>query len=88
MKNNRHCWNKTVCFGCTERTLVLSIFCYSFVRLCCVLPVTLHYMLCLVAVCMKVLQNGRLVRFSKRTYCWCAFSWSICNQYGHFIRCM
>ena len=30
MENTRHCWNKTVCVGCTERTLVLSIFHYSF----------------------------------------------------------
>ena len=96
MENTRHCWNKTVCVGCTERTLVLSIFQHSFVpmfyyyfvHLCCVVPVSLHYILCLVAVCMKVQQNGRLVRFSRRTYCWCAFSWNICNQYGHFVRCM
>jgi len=39
-------------------------------------------------VCMKVLPTGRLVRFSKRTDCWCTFSWSICNQNGHFIRCI
>jgi hypothetical protein len=29
---------------------------------------------------MKVLQNGRLDMFSKRTDCWCAFSWSFHNQ--------
>ena len=46
----------------------------------------MHYRFCLVTVCMRVLQNGRLLRFSKRTYCWCMFSWSICNQNGHFIR--
>jgi len=69
MENIRHCWNKTVCVGCTERTLVLSIFHYSFVCLCCIVLVSVHYILCLVAVCMKILQNGRLVRFSKRTYC-------------------
>ena len=33
-------------------------------------------------VCMKILQNGRLARFSKRKDCWCAFSLSICNQMG------
>jgi hypothetical protein len=58
-----------------------------FVCLCCVVPLSMHYRLCLVTVCMRVLQNGRLVRFSKRTDFWCAFSWSICNQNGHFIRC-
>jgi len=26
------------------------------------------------------------IRFSKRTECWCPFSWSVCNQNGHFIR--
>jgi hypothetical protein len=34
---------------------------------------------------MNVLQNGRLVRFSKRTGSWCTFSWSVCNYNGHFI---
>jgi hypothetical protein len=41
-------------------------------------PVLVHYRLCIVTVRMKVLQNERLVTFSKRTGCWCAFSWSIC----------
>jgi len=67
---------------------ITCIICYSFVCLCCVVPVSMHYRLYLVTVCMKVLQNGRLLRFSKRTDCWCMFSWSICNQNGHFIRCI
>jgi len=29
---------------------------------------------------MKWLQNETLVRFSKRTDCWCEFGWKICNQ--------
>ena len=37
---------------------------------------------------MKVLQNGIVVRFSKMTCCWCAFSWDICNQNGHFMKCI
>jgi len=37
---------------------------------------------------MKVLQNRRLVGFLKRTDCWCVFSWSMCNQNGHFIQCI
>jgi hypothetical protein len=41
-----------------------------------------------VTVHLKVLQNERLVRFSKRTDCWCAFSWSISSQNGHFIKCI
>jgi len=56
--------------------------------MCCVVPMSMHYILCLVTVCMKVLQKGRLFRFSKRTDCWCVFSWSICNQNSHFIRCI
>jgi len=24
----------------------------------------------------------------QRWHCWCAFSWSICNQNSHFIRCI
>ena len=62
--------------------------CHSFVCLCCVVLVSMHYQLCSVTVCMKVLQNGRFLRFSKRSDCWCAFSWSICNQNGHFIKCI
>ena len=34
----------------------------------------MHDRLCLVTVHMKVLQNGRLVRFSKRTDFWCEFA--------------
>jgi hypothetical protein len=33
---------KTVCVGCTERTLVVSIFRYPFVCLQCEMPVSVH----------------------------------------------
>jgi len=49
---------------------------------------SMHYRLCLVTVRMKGLQNGRLVRFSKRTNIFCVFSWSVCNQRGHFTVCI
>ena len=49
-----------------EHLLYLPIF----FCLCCVVPVSVHYRLCLVTVFMKVPQNGRLIRFSKRTDCW------------------
>jgi hypothetical protein len=78
--------NQTVCVGCTERTSVVSTLRYCLVCLCCVVPVSKHYILCLVTLRMEVLQNGRLVRFSKQTECWWAFSCSICNQNGHNIR--
>ena len=52
------------------------------------MSVSMHYILCLVTLSVKVLHNGRLLRFSKRTVCWCTFSWGICNQNGHFIRCI
>ena len=68
--------------------LAAWIECYCFVCLCCIVPVSLHYRLYLVTVCMKVLQNGRLLRFSKRPDCWCKIRCSICNQNGHFIRCI
>ena len=42
---------------------------YSFVCLCCIVPLSMHYRLYLVTVCMKVMQNGRLLRFSKRSDC-------------------
>jgi hypothetical protein len=45
---------KTVCVGCTERTLVVSIFRYSFVCLRCVVPVSMHYRLYLETVSTKV----------------------------------
>jgi hypothetical protein len=58
----------------------MSTFRYSFVCLHCVVPVSVHYRLCLVTVCVKVLQNGRLVIFSKLTDCRCVFSCSVFNQ--------
>jgi len=64
--NTTYCRNKTGCVGCTERTLVVSIYHYSFVCLRHVVQVSIHYRLCIVTVRMKVLQNGRLVRFSER----------------------
>ena len=78
--NTRQYRNKIVCVGCTDRML---FFC-----LCSIVPVSVHYRLYLVTVSMEVLQNGRLLRFSKRSHCWCTFSWNICNQNGHFIRCI
>jgi hypothetical protein len=70
--------------GPKEHQLYFPLFIY----LCCVVPVSVHYRWCSVTVCVKVLQNGTLVRFSRRADCWCAFRWSICNQIGHFIRCI
>jgi len=86
--NTRQYRNKTVCVGCSERILDVKFFCYSFVCLHCVVPASMHYRLRLVTIHMKVQQNGKLVRFSKKTDCWCVFSWSICYQNGHFIRCI
>ena len=53
--------------------------------LCCIVPVSMHSRLCSVTVCITVMQNVRLIGYSKRTDCWCTFSWSICNQNCHFI---
>ena len=86
-ENTKQYTNKTVCVGCTERTSVVFSIILLF-YLCCLVPLSVHYRLCLITVCVKVLQNGRLVRFSRRTDCWCAFRWSICNQIGHFIKCI
>ena len=49
--------------------LAALIECYSFVCLCCIVAVSMHYRLYFVTVCVKVLQNGRLLRFSKRSDC-------------------
>jgi hypothetical protein len=54
-------------------------FFYYFVCLCCAVQVSMHYKLCLVTVCVKYCKMGD---FSD---CWCAFSWSICNQNGHLL---
>jgi len=35
-----------LCVGCTKRALVLSIFCFSFVCLRCVVLVSMHCGLC------------------------------------------
>ena len=67
---------------------ICCIFLCSVGCLRCVAPVSMHYRLCLVRVRMKVPQNRRLVRFSKRADCWRTFSWRVCNQNGHFIRCI
>jgi hypothetical protein len=58
----------------------VSTFRDTFACLLCVVPVSVHYRLCLVAVCMKVLQNGRLVRFSTLTVSRCLFSCTVSNQ--------
>jgi len=73
------------CVACIERMLAASIFHYSFVHLCCVVPLPVHYRLCLVTVCMKVLQNGRCPIFREDRRC--TFSWNACNQNSYFIRC-
>ena len=57
--------NTTVCFGCNGTILVVKIFRYSFVCLRCVVPVSMHYRLCLVTVRVKVLQNRRLSDFQR-----------------------
>jgi hypothetical protein len=81
---NRQYRNETVCVGCTERTLVVS-----FVILLLVLySASVNALQIAFSNCMKVLQNGRVLRFSKRTDCWCVCSWSICNQNTHYITCI
>ena len=53
METLRQYRNKTV-LAALEKNISCT-FCYSFVCLCCVVPVSIHYRLCLVTVCMKVL---------------------------------
>ena len=60
--------NKTVCVGLHWKN-ISYIFHYSFVCLCCIVPLSMHCRLCLATVCVKVLQNGKLLRLSKRTDC-------------------
>jgi len=80
--NTRQYRNKIFCVGCTERTYLSLFFC-----LCCVVPVSVHYILCLVTVCMKVLQNGRLLRFSDRTDFWCTLAGAYVTKMAT-IRCI
>ena len=88
--NTRQYRNKTVCVGCTESTLVVSIVRFFFfvclLTLCSAIINELHIVF--ITVRMKMLQNGRRVRFSKRTDFWCERSCIICNQKGHFVRCI
>ena len=63
--NTRQYRNKTVCVGCTEPSLVVSIFHYSFVCLHCVVPVSMQHRFCLVTVCMKELKIGGLSDFQR-----------------------
>jgi hypothetical protein len=47
--------------------------------------VSMQYRSCLVTVRTEVRQNRSQVIFSKRTYYWCEFRWSICSQNGHLL---
>jgi len=65
-QNTRQYRNKSVCVSCTERTLVVSFVILLYVCLCCVVPVSMHYRLYLVTVCMKMgdfsdFQRGQIV---------------------------
>jgi hypothetical protein len=84
--NTRQCRNKTHQVGCTERTLVVSIFHYSFFCLHCVVPVSNALQIVFSMSSYESTTQWRLVRFSKRPHCWYMFNWSICNQTSHFIR--
>jgi len=63
MENARNLGKNGV--GCTGRTLVGSIFRYSFVCLHCAVPVSVYCRLCLVTVRMEILRNGRLSDFQR-----------------------
>ena len=60
-------------------TLIMSMAHYSFACLRCVVPVSMHYILCLVTVCMKELQSGTCNMFKEDRLLVC-FWWSICNK--------
>jgi hypothetical protein len=70
------------------RILVVSIFCYSFVFLSCVVPVSMRDRLCSVTVHTKVLQSGGLVRFSNRTDGCRRLAGASLKQNGHCVRCI
>jgi len=57
--------NTSVCVGCNEITLFVSIVVYSFVCLRCVVSVSIHYRMCLVTVRMKVKKNERILRLTE-----------------------
>ena len=57
----------------------ISCIFHSFVCLCCVVPVSTHYRLFSNSLYGSTAEC-KTVRVSKRTDCWCAFSWHICNE--------
>jgi len=63
--NTRQYRNKIVCVGCTESTLVVRIVGHSFVCLRCVMPVSIHYRLCVVTVRIKYCKMGNLSDFQR-----------------------
>jgi hypothetical protein len=64
-------------------------FAILFVCLRCLVPVSVHlHIVFSQHFVWQKNKNGRFVRFSKRTDCWWAFSWSICNQNGHLTGCI
>ena len=81
--NTGQCRNKTVCVGCTERTLIISFIILCMCVLCSASVNTLQ----------TVFSNSlygstaecKTVRVSKRTDCWCAFSWHICNEMATWL---
>ena len=84
--NTGQCRNKTLCWLPWKN--ISCVFRYSFVCLCCVVPVSVQYRLCLVTVGMNTAKWKTSQIFKEGRLFGCAFSWSICNQDAHFIRCM
>ena len=75
---------KFVCDGLFSSNFKLIVHLFTL----CSSLLSVHYRLCSVTVRTKVLRNETLVRFSQRANCWCAFSWSICNQTGYYVVCI
>jgi hypothetical protein len=78
---------KFLCVGYIEITSVGVTECSSFC-LYSVILVSMHWLLRWVTAHVKESENRRLVRFSKRTDRWCAFSWSICDKNCHIYSCI
>ena len=78
--------NKTVGVGCTERNLVVNVCGYSFVLLYSVNVNTLQIVFSNSSC--ESTAEWEACQIFQRTDGWRIFSWSICNQNGHFIRCI
>jgi hypothetical protein len=80
METLRNWGTEFACFGYIERILDANTECSSSVYLHSQVLTLVYYWMCWVTVRVKESENGRFVRFWKRTVRWCTFSCNTCDK--------